>query len=275
MLDFSDRIEAAPVCFDQMLLARDYIDEAEVVMPVRPGSSFGLEFRQPAGEFAAAGPKPLRIGLIDCYRFSQECLAKAFDDLQPRFAVIAFSSVQECILDADQDLDVILYHAHASETHDMDDVVAVRRAFHSVPLVVLSDVEDAQQPRAICSILKQGAQGFVPTRTMGIPMIAAAIRFVKAGGTFAPLDLLLSPRAEVTREAPTVAQPNRLTSRQVMVLDHLQQGKANKIIAHELGMSESTVKVHVRNIMRKMGATNRTQAAYKAQGLWAAKTPQK
>ncbi len=33
-------------------------------------------------------------------------------------------------------------------------------------------------------------------------------------------------------------------------------------------MSESTVKVHVRNIMRKMGATNRTQAVYKAQGLW-------
>jgi DNA-binding NarL/FixJ family response regulator len=47
----------------------------------------------------------------------------------------------------------------------------------------------------------------------------------------------------------------------------LQQGKANKIIAYELGMSESTVKVHVRNIMRKMGATNRTQVAYKAQSL--------
>ncbi len=51
------------------------------------------------------------------------------------------------------------------------------------------------------------------------------------------------------------------------VLSHLQQGKANKIIAHELSMSESTVKVHVRNIMRKVGATNRTQAAYKARQM--------
>jgi DNA-binding NarL/FixJ family response regulator len=42
-------------------------------------------------------------------------------------------------------------------------------------------------------------------------------------------------------------------------------GKANKIIAHELGMCEGTVKVHVRNIMRKVGATNRTQAAFKGQ----------
>ena len=79
---------------------------------------------------------------------------------------------------------------------------------------------------------------------------------------------MLTSRPEPARETPTAAQPNKLTSRQVMVLNHLQQGKANKIIAHELGMSESTVKVHVRNIMRKMGATNRTQAAYKAQSLW-------
>jgi DNA-binding NarL/FixJ family response regulator len=49
------------------------------------------------------------------------------------------------------------------------------------------------------------------------------------------------------------------------VLSHLRQGKANKIIAYELGMTESTVKVHIRNIMRKMGATNRTQAVYKSQ----------
>ena len=48
------------------------------------------------------------------------------------------------------------------------------------------------------------------------------------------------------------------------MLAQLQQGRANKIIAHELGMSESTAKVHIRNIMRKMGATNRTQAAFNA-----------
>ena len=58
-----------------------------------------------------------------------------------------------------------------------------------------------------------------------------------------------------------------MTPRQTTVLSLLQQGKANKIIAYELGMSESTVKVHIRNIMRKMGATNRTQAIYKLQQL--------
>ena len=56
--------------------------------------------------------------------------------------------------------------------------------------------------------------------------------------------------------------PAKLTVRQGDVMEQLQLGKANKIIAFDLGMSESTVKVHVRNIMRKMGATNRTQAAF-------------
>ena len=48
------------------------------------------------------------------------------------------------------------------------------------------------------------------------------------------------------------------------VLQYLKRGKANKSIAYALDMSESTVKVHVRNIMKKMGATNRTEAVLRA-----------
>jgi DNA-binding NarL/FixJ family response regulator len=50
-------------------------------------------------------------------------------------------------------------------------------------------------------------------------------------------------------------------------VDALRRGKANKIIAYELNMKESTVKVHVRNIMKKLRATNRTQVAYIANRL--------
>jgi DNA-binding NarL/FixJ family response regulator len=55
------------------------------------------------------------------------------------------------------------------------------------------------------------------------------------------------------------------TRREAQVLEQLQQGKANKVIAYELNISESTVKVHVRNIMKKLHATNRTQVAFLAQ----------
>ena len=58
-----------------------------------------------------------------------------------------------------------------------------------------------------------------------------------------------------------------LTEKQTAVVRALKQGKPNKIIAYELGMCESTVKVHVRNIMKKLKARNRTQVAYLYESL--------
>ena len=52
------------------------------------------------------------------------------------------------------------------------------------------------------------------------------------------------------------------TPRQLEVLQFLQQGKSNKIIAHKLGMQECTVKTHIREIMTKLKATNRTHAVF-------------
>ncbi|MCB8878413.1 response regulator transcription factor [Acidisoma silvae] len=60
------------------------------------------------------------------------------------------------------------------------------------------------------------------------------------------------------------AQNGTLTRRQSEVFACIKQGKPNKTIAYELGMSESTVKVHVRNIMQNLGATNRTHAVFVA-----------
>ena len=59
----------------------------------------------------------------------------------------------------------------------------------------------------------------------------------------------------------------RFTSSEMAVLDRLKLGKPNKIIAHELGVSESTVKVHVGRIMKKLNATNRTQVVCRAYAL--------
>jgi DNA-binding NarL/FixJ family response regulator len=129
---------------------------------------------------------------------------------------------------------------------------------------MLSDLEDSHQLNTIRGALRAGANGFISTRSTGLAMTLSAIRFVQAGGTFAPLEMLLSDASAPVAVQPTAVSPYRLTTRQKAVLAQLQQGKANKIIAHELGMSESTAKVHIRNIMRKMGATNRTQAAFNA-----------
>ena len=64
-----------------------------------------------------------------------------------------------------------------------------------------------------------------------------------------------------TEESPA---PSSLSAREFEILRHLASGRANKVIANDLKITEATVKVHVKGILRKIGATNRTQAA-----LWA------
>lgn len=269
MLESIDSARIHPTSFDHSCQP-DSLDDGAPVTQAGLASTFAVKLGHPQIDLADHVGTVLRIGLIDSHRFSQECLVKAFDDLQPRFTMLPFPTVQDCILTADRRFDLIIYYSHVSEIEIIDNIAALRRSFQGMPVIVLSDAEDAQQSRTIRNVLKQGAHGFIPTRSMGIPTIVAAIRFVHAGGTFAPSDLLPASEPDPVREAPATAPAYRLTSRQIMVLEHLQQGKANKIIAHELGMSESTVKVHIRNIMRKMGATNRTQVAYRAKSFYSA-----
>lgn len=210
----------------------------------------------------------IRVGLIDSLRFSRDCLIRAFGALHPNLIIVPFASVEECAASKSSEVEIILYYCHDEgpfETLALQQVKLLRQKLDDIPIVVLSDARSALQPRSIRTTLNSGAQGIIPTLTTELPAALAAIRFVKEGGTFAPLNALLGGRQDRLPEAAESLQPNRLTPRQAMVLTHLRQGKANKIIAYELGMTESTVKVHVRNIMRKMGATNRTQAVYKAQ----------
>jgi DNA-binding NarL/FixJ family response regulator len=204
----------------------------------------------------------LSIGLIDDNRFTQDCLTGVLNQAHPKVSTNCFGTVRSCIEAAPADLNLIIYYVHGEDISDAatrQSIVTICQAFPEVPVIIVSDVCGEHQSEFMNLTLKVGARGFIPTQTASLSITLAAIRLVSAGGTFVPADLLFQKRPN-RADTPR----NQLTSRQGAVLNRLRQGKANKIIAYELGMSESTVKVHVRNIMRKMGATNRTQVAYKA-----------
>ena len=212
----------------------------------------------------------IAVGLIDCLRFSRDCTIQALRTMHSELSIVPFASVADCIGAEPVGLHLILYYSHGESSSEMlvlQHVKELRGAFDGTPIIVLSDARTALQPRNIRNALNSGAQGFIPTSITEMSAAVAAIRFVKDGGTFAPLDLLLTQRTTSPPPASEASATKHLTPRQMTVLSHLRQGKANKIIAYELGMTESTVKVHIRNIMRKMGATNRTQAVYKSQQL--------
>ena len=133
----------------------------------------------------------------------------------------------------------------------------VRRLMPQAPLVILSDRE---HPQEVCAAFRHGAVGYMPTSTE--PAVAIqALSFIKSGGSFFPPSVLSSRLPQETEEPVEEAD---LTARQEGVFDLLRLGHSNKVIARELGISESTVKVHARKIMRKYGVANRTQLAVAA-----------
>ncbi|MEM1273348.1 MAG: response regulator transcription factor [Pseudomonadota bacterium] len=100
-----------------------------------------------------------------------------------------------------------------------------------------------------------GAAGFLP-KTMGAKSLVHAIRFMAAGETFVPLDVLQdAPAPDIHPLAKS------LSARENDVLSGLCRGLSNKEIAREIGVQEVTVKLHVKTLCRKLDARNRTQAA--------------
>jgi DNA-binding NarL/FixJ family response regulator len=143
---------------------------------------------------------------------------------------------------------------------------------NNVPLVLVSDRQDAAE---VMAALEAGVRGFIPTSIA--PSVALhALAFIMSGGSFFPPTALTEatrvkrlPQVGAGPEIAVIAsaQKSSLTVRQQQVLDHLIRGASNKLIGRQLKLRESTVKVHVRHIMRKLGAVNRTQAALCAASL--------
>jgi DNA-binding NarL/FixJ family response regulator len=132
---------------------------------------------------------------------------------------------------------------------------------------VLSDRDDVDD---VNRALAHGVRGYIPT-SVECGVAVAALRLISAGGTFVPAGALRSTAAKLDGQPEGERQRRSdgrdLTPRELSVIDLLREGKPNKLIAARLDMQESTVKVHVRNILKKLNATNRTHAAFVANRL--------
>jgi DNA-binding NarL/FixJ family response regulator len=137
----------------------------------------------------------------------------------------------------------------------------LRSEHQQVPVVVVSGYEE---PALIQRVLSFGAVGFIP-KTASLETMGEAIRAALEGRIWTPPDL---PRAkEEGVDAELAAKVASLSPQQLRVLLMLADGRLNKQIAHELDITEATVKAHMTVILRKLGLVRRTQAAVLAQRL--------
>lgn len=142
-------------------------------------------------------------------------------------------------------------------------IASLHEKYADIPLVFVSEREESEE---VIAAFKAGARGFIPM-SVTPPVAMQAFTFIMSGGSFFPPTALIqhayvAGSVNVLKsETAMVADVRGLTARQQEVLERLRQGESNKLIGRQLKLRESTVKVHIRQIMRKLGATNRTQAA--------------
>lgn len=158
-------------------------------------------------------------------------------------------------------------------------VSATKERFRDAYVVVIGDATDN---RNVVAALKAGASTFLDEH-MDAAALIKVLELVVLGEPVVSVDiirdLLLGPSplaagevAALSEERPPQALPSRkaasmpphLSNREAAILDGLVQGAPNKVIAHQLNITEATVKVHVKAILRKIRVRNRTQAA-----IWA------
>jgi DNA-binding NarL/FixJ family response regulator len=154
---------------------------------------------------------------------------------------------------------VILLDYHLPGLRGLDALRELRARFEEAVIVVLSAEED---PELIRRVIEEGAAGFIPKASSHAVMMAA-LRLVLSGGTYLPPHVLLGYDGIAGPGAAGNAL-EQLTQRQVETLRLAMQGKANKVIAREMDISEATVKAHLSASFRTLGVRNRTEAVFAA-----------
>jgi DNA-binding NarL/FixJ family response regulator len=145
--------------------------------------------------------------------------------------------------------DIALMDLQMPEMNGLDAIIAIRGEFRDAKIIVLTTYKgDVQILRA----LKAGAQGYLLKNTIHTELVET-IRAVHTGKK------ALSPEASF--EIAEHATDDPLTPAEINVLRLIAAGNANKQIANQLSITEETVKGRVKNILSKLGASDRTQAA--------------
>ena len=217
--------------------------------------------------------KRLPLILIDPAPLTRQSIAAMFARALPEYLTLAVAGSDELLHAAEPETlspALIVINAKGAAVTDawvQTTLESVRSQLGEAPVVVLSDRNDVED---VINALSFGIRGYI-NPSVEPEVVFAALKLVRAGGTFIPAHAIRAAAAKVNNPSGCtrhhVMDAFDLTPRELSVVELLREGKPNKLIAAELRMQESTVKVHMRNIMKKLHVANRTHAASVANRL--------
>ena len=222
----------------------------------------------------------MKVLIADDHRLIIEGVKIKLAELDPGVEAVVAMNLDEldrAVAEHADELDLVLVDITMPGTNGHQHVARLRAQAPALPVIVLSGSEDVELMR---SLIDLGVLGFIP-KAYSPDVMLSAIRLVLAGGIYIPPLLLANAQAQGwqpdTPPAPAHdanrsidGLRNLLTERQIDVMRLLSQGKPNKLIARDLGISEGTVKIHLAAIFRALNVRNRVEAVVasrKLQGL--------
>ncbi len=204
----------------------------------------------------------MNVLLVDDHELFRSGLKFLLADLDEN---ISFFEAPNCAaaieLAAKSRIDIVLLDLHLPGVSGLDALALLRARIEEATIVVISAEEDRESIR---QVIEAGAAGYIPKASSHAIMMAA-LRLVLAGGVYLPAHTFAAkaPSQEPSTDGSPVSI-KQLTDRQIATLRIAMQGKANKVIARELNISEATVKAHLSSVFRALGVKNRTEAVFAA-----------
>lgn len=208
--------------------------------------------------------------VIDPRALVRECLVRSMSGADAGSEYAAFASVDAWLAHGQPEaVSLVIYCCMALQPEpaalQVETVFAAMQGFApQAAIVVLANGDDAQQAT---EVIRLGARGYLSLDS-SLDVTIHALKLIRAGGVYVPASLLGPSRQQAGEAAPDLGLLRLFSPRELEVARALRKGQPNKVIALELGMSESTVKVHVRNIIKKLKVKNRTEVAFRTQGLF-------
>jgi len=208
----------------------------------------------------------VRILVVDDHQLFRSglslLLSKIYDDVAVLEAVDIDSALAR--IESEMPFDLVLLDVAMPGMEGMDGLRLVREQIPETPIVMLSAIEDSED---VFRTIRMGARGYI-LKSSNEHVLEHAISLAMSGETYIPSGIfmdsggrLLAPAGMAEVRFDSANPLSQLTPRQRDVLACMMDGSPNKEIARGLGLLESTVKAHVKAILRKLGATNRTQAS--------------